>query len=107
MSRKSVPISIPASGAAPAPIARAPALKTAEVDSWVAQAADTAQAVGEELLSPRSAIKDGVTVSVHLTTEPNWSEALKIFFFLPQAAFWFWSVGMVRRLSRGPFSPRR
>ncbi|HUO54421.1 MAG TPA: hypothetical protein VMU18_06765 [Rhodoblastus sp.] len=108
MSRKSVPINIPAPGAAPAVIPNAPALKTSQIDTWVAQAADASEAIGEDVLSARPPSKNGgVTVTVHLTTEPNWSEALKIFFFLPQAAFWFWSIGMIRRLSRGPYNLRR
>lgn len=99
MSRKSVQISIPASGAAPAVPAKAPTRKNAGVDSWVAQADD---ALGEDVFAAPFA-REGLTFTVKLSTDPDWSEAMKIFFFLPQAALWFWSVGMARRFTRGPY----
>lgn len=113
MSRKSVQISIPPASGAPAVPTRIPAGKPAGldrmgvdrmgVDSWVAQAAE---AMGEEALASRPLPDGGLTVKVRLTAEPDWSEAAKIFFFLPQAAMWFWSFGMARRFMRGPYNWR-
>lgn len=109
MSRKSVQISIPAPGVAPTAPARMSAGKTIGIDklgidSWVAQADDAMDAIREETFATHSGQERGLSVTVRLSTEPNLSDAMKIFFFLPQAALWYWSLGAARRFMRGPYN---
>jgi hypothetical protein len=108
MSRKTVQIKTPTL-AAPAKPAKAPAtVANATMDSWIAQAREASEAIGAKLeeslgeaaLSGTTPGK-GVSVKVDLSTEPNLAEAAKIFFVLPQAALWFWSIGLARKTLHG------
>ncbi len=104
MSRKSININLPA-----APF-EAPAHQTTGagsgavegIDSWVARAQDTPRMFAEDAFSPAGS-GEGVTIKIRLSPEPDWAEAAKIFWFLPQAALWFWTFGMARKAMR--FSP--
>jgi hypothetical protein len=92
MSRKSIQISLPA--APPAPVE--PALhKDIGVDSWVSQVGEAARPATAPA-SSRAEADDGVTVKIHLSTQPDWTEAAKIF-LLPQTALWFWTLGMAQK----------
>jgi hypothetical protein len=92
MSRKSIQISLPAAPSAPVePELR----KDIGVDSWVSPTADATRTTTEQALS-RAAADDGVTVKIHLSAQPDWAEAARIF-LLPQAALWFWTFGMAQK----------
>ena len=104
MSRKSININLPAAPfEAPAPAKMGAGSGDEKgIDSWVAQAQDTPRMFAEHVFSPAGA-GEGVTINVRLSPEPDWAEAAKIFWFLPQAALWFWTFGMARKAMR--FSP--
>jgi hypothetical protein len=111
MSRKSIQISLPAASVAPA---EAPAGQNigAErggaggVDSWIAQAQDAPRTIAEEAFS-RTLTGEGLTIKIRLSPEPDWAEAAKIFFLLPQAALWFWTFGLARKAMRSTPVGRR
>ncbi|MDI9848965.1 hypothetical protein QM467_12950 [Rhodoblastus sp. 17X3] len=110
MSRKTIQISIPAAGAGPAAPTPAPAPKFAAVeagaDSWVAQAPRLAEPARVEILEPQPARDEGLAFTIRLSAQPDLFEAAKIFYFLPQAALWFWGFGLAQRTLRGPLGPR-
>ncbi|MCI4680468.1 hypothetical protein K9U39_14865 [Rhodoblastus acidophilus] len=107
MSRKSIQINVPAAQVQ-APV-KAPARRKSGaegmVDSWIVQ--DAAQTLAEDAFSPHPIPGEGVTVTVRLSAQPDWAEAAKIFFFLPQAALWFWTFGAAQKAMRLPFDWRR
>jgi hypothetical protein len=118
MSRKSVQITLPLPPVAK-PATLAPTFDASAdsrgMDSWIAQARDASEAIGgtvvdslgEAAFSDHLAPGGGVTFTVNLSAEPNPFEAAKIFFFLPQAALWFWTFGWAQRSLRGfPHWPR-
>jgi hypothetical protein len=108
MSRKSIQISLPIPSPTPAPVA-APAPKKsgggAVVDSWVTQ--EAAEAPNEPAFSPRAAPSEGVTLQVRLSAQPDWLDAAKIFFLLPQTALWFWTFNAAQQAMRAPQFWRR
>jgi hypothetical protein len=113
MTRKTVQIKVPAPApAAPArpakPVTRTAANANATMDGWIAQAREATEALGakieESLGESAFAGKPpgkGVSIKVDLSTEPSFAEAAKVFFVLPQAALWFWSVGLARKTLHG------
>ncbi|WP_298429434.1 hypothetical protein [Rhodoblastus sp.] len=110
MSRKSIQISLPIASPAPAPVP-SPAPQTkgggAVVDSWIAQTQEAAEAIEGQPFSPRSAPSEGATIQVRLSPQPDWFEATKIFFLLPQTALWFWTFNAAQRAMRAPQIWRR
>lgn len=115
MSRKTIQISIPAAGAAPAAPTPAPAPKFASADagadSWVAQAPRLAEParveiLEPEILEPKPARDEGLAFTIRLSTQPDLFEAAKVFYFLPQAALWFWGFGLAQRALRSPLGRR-
>jgi hypothetical protein len=114
MSRKTIQISIPAGGAAPAAPTPAPAPKFASADagadSWVAQAPRLVEParveILEPVLEPKPANDEGLAFTIRLSAQPDLFETAKIFYFLPQAALWFWGFGLAQRTLRGPLGPR-
>lgn len=108
MSRKTIQISIPASAPVAAPSPKVVGIKTrvahtdAVANSWVAQAPDAAKPAKVEILAPQPVRDEGFAFTVRLSALPDPFEAAKIFFFLPQAALWFWSFGWAQRTLRGP-----
>ena len=104
MSRKNIQISLPAVPFEASAHNETGARSGAEegIDSWVARAQDTPRMFAEDAFSPAGA-GEGVTIKVRLSPEPDWAEAAKIFWFLPQAALWFWTFGLARKAMR--FSP--
>jgi hypothetical protein len=109
MSRTTIQISIPASAPPAAPAPKVVGIKSrvahtaAVADSWVAQAPDAAKKPAKvEILAPQTARDEGFAFTVRLSAQPDPFEAAKIFFFLPQAALWFWSFGWAQRTLRGP-----
>jgi hypothetical protein len=110
MSRKTIQISIPAAGASTPTPSPAPARKIAAVDagadSWVAQAPRVVEPSRVEILEPMPARDEGLSFTIRLSAQPDLFEAAKIFYFLPQAALWFWGFGLAQRSLRGPLGPR-
>ncbi len=97
MSRKSIQISLPATPSAPAePELR----KEIGVDSWVSQVGDATPTATEQAFRGAAAC-EGVTVKIHLSTQPDWAEAARIF-LLPQAALWFWTLAMAQKAMNIP-----
>lgn len=97
MSRKSIQISLPAAGSTPV---ETKLRKDIGVNSWVSQVGEATRTATEQAFRGAAA-REGVTINIHLSTQPDWAEAARIF-LLPQAALWFWTLGMVQKAMNIP-----
>jgi hypothetical protein len=106
MSRKTIQISLPSAPPAPKPPAPKAVGTGSSLESWVTQARDAAEDARVETPAAKGVRESGMAFTVRLSSEPDWFEAAKIFFVLPQAALWFWGLGLAQRSMRDPFGRR-
>jgi hypothetical protein len=96
MSKKTIPFKIPNKSAddtsTPAPT-NLSSLEETGVDRWVRQPKKPAKITAD----PAKDRETAAVVTITISAEPDWFEAIKIGFLLPPLAVWFWTLGAAQR----------
>jgi hypothetical protein len=99
MSRKTIAFQVPR----PAPVSRelavAPAPNVIEAEEWVSRTEPPHQRIHAALGETPAAPGPG-TITLTISAEPEWIEAVWLGLFLPPVAFWLWGLSATRRSFR-------
>ena len=94
MSRKTIAFQVPVNSPASREASAAP--KIIEAEHWVSRTEPHVEAAGEApLAAPRAA-----AITLTISAEPEWIEAVWLGLFLPPAAFWLWGLSATQRSLR-------
>jgi hypothetical protein len=95
MSRKTIAFQVPR----PTPVSRelsvAPAPIVIEAEDWVSRTEPQVEAARATPAAARAG-----TITLTISAEPEWIEAVWLGLFLPPAAFWLWGLSATQRSFR-------
>ena len=103
MSRKTIAFQVPRKEPASRELAAVPASAVIEAEDWVSRTEPLRKALGETpvvVAREAPAAPRAATITLTVSAEPDWFEAVWLGLFLPPAAFWLWSLSATQRSLR-------
>jgi hypothetical protein len=92
MSRKTIAFQVPRPALVSRELAVAPAPVVIEAEDWVSRTEPHVEAAR----ATPEALRAG-TITLTISAEPEWIEAVWLGLFLPPAAFWLWGLSATQR----------
>jgi hypothetical protein len=92
MSRKTIAFQVPRQAPVSRELSVVPPPAAIEAEEWVSRTEPHVEAARETLAGPRAG-----AITLTISAEPDWFEAVWLGLFLPPAAFWLWGLAAAQR----------